>query len=287
MEWTRLDLRKASVLRKEVDLAVRLLTRATTEGEDPAKVAELVESVQNRIREIEEFYTQNDDDERSILFEKQRLRLRRAIQSVSVGKKSDATPSRPSAISIADPPATPASAVAPRKDSSSALRGSPGAKPSGRGAVTASRTPPASASKSLQPIYNWEMANQSAGDSDADVVRERITTEAASFIPSNSLGIYVGDASSDSFAADALVDFQVVLSEEEFNVFVARRRNVVAEKKHSERFLDKSKPGDKSTVLASTPYVDPKRIQRELLRPPQPHKWVNQSGFRPTGSKIQ
>jgi hypothetical protein len=225
-------------------------------------------------------------DERSILFEKQRLRLRRAIQSIAVGKKSDATPARPSAVSIADQSATPASAVAARKDSSSAPRGSPGAKPP-RSGVAASRTPPASASKSLQPIYNWEMANQSAVDSDADVIRERITTDAASFIPSNSLGIYVGDVSEDSYTSDALVDFQVVLSEEEFNVFVARRRNVVAEKKHSERFIDKSKASDKSTVLTSTPYVDPKRIQRELLRPPQPHKWVNQTGFRPTGSKIQ
>lgn len=46
-----------------VDLAVRLLTRAAgAEGDDAAAALHsLVESAQARIREIEEFYTQNDD----------------------------------------------------------------------------------------------------------------------------------------------------------------------------------------------------------------------------------
>ena len=102
------------------------------------------------------------------------------------------------------------------------------------------------------------------------------------------MGIYVCDSDNGGDSND-LMDFQVVLSPEEFQVYVSRRRNAVAEKKHSERFLDHKKTtAEKQTLLSSTPYVDPKRIQNELLRPAQPHKWVGDGGgFRPTGSKIQ
>jgi hypothetical protein len=141
-------------------------------------------------------------------------------------------------------------------------------------------------SNNSQPIYAWELANQSDAN---NVIRERITTDSASFIPSSASGIYMcdSDVGGDS---DELIDFQVVLSAEEFQVYVSRRRNAVAEKKHSERFIEgPKKTADKrETLLSSTPYVDPQRIQNELCRPPQPHKWVGDgAGFKPIGSKVQ
>jgi hypothetical protein len=77
MEWTALELRKASVLRKEgncssiftiacdcdemsVDLAIRLIQQAV-ENDDQKQLEELINSIQQRTLEIEEFYAQNDE----------------------------------------------------------------------------------------------------------------------------------------------------------------------------------------------------------------------------------
>ena len=59
MEWTKLELRKAAVLRKEVDLAIRQVT-AAVENDNQNLVDDLMESIQFRIDQIEEFYAQND-----------------------------------------------------------------------------------------------------------------------------------------------------------------------------------------------------------------------------------
>jgi len=60
MEWTKLELRKASVLRKEVDLAIRLIQQAV-ENDDQSGLDDLMESIKQRIHEIEEFYAENDE----------------------------------------------------------------------------------------------------------------------------------------------------------------------------------------------------------------------------------
>lgn len=253
-------------------------------------------------------------DERSILFEKQRLRLRRAVQGVVTGTASSAkTKPEPAVAPKLDPHAVSRSSVSsyevgdyqtphakarpqplqqprsaardmrsPRGTLKSAVRSPPGSR---RTPKMAPRSPGSVASSNSQPIYAWELSNQA---DETNTVRERISTDSASFIPSNAAGIYVCDSDTRADSND-LMDFQVVLSAEEFQVYVSRRRNAVAEKKHSERFLDHKKTtAEKKTLLSSTPYVDPKRIQNELLRPAQPHKWVGDGGgFRPTGSKIQ
>ena len=223
-------------------------------------------------------------DERSILFDKQRLRLRRAIQSIATGAVVAGARKGPALETTAGKTVVPPSTPVSHRDSVSRTPG--GAV--GRQVTNSksSKRSPASSVMSVQPLYAWEMANHGGtGDSSA-IIRERVNTDAASYIPSSSLGIYVNDTvdADSSATSDALIDFQVVLSPEEFLVFVSRRRNAVAEKKHSERFLDKSKQAESSSLTASTPYVDPKRIQKELMRPPQPHKWVDQSGFKPVGT---
>ena len=243
------------------------------------------------------------------------MRLRRAVQGVVTGTAATSTKQKPEPASVpkqethtisrsaassyeADEYQTPRvkgrpqplqqqrstsrDLRSPRGTLKSAARSPAGSR---RTPKTAPRSPGSVASSNSQPIYAWELSNQA---DETSTVRERITTESASFIPSNAMGIYVCDSDNGGDSND-LMDFQVVLSPEEFQVYVSRRRNAVAEKKHSERFLDHKKTtAEKQTLLSSTPYVDPKRIQNELLRPAQPHKWVGDGGgFRPTGSKIQ
>lgn len=80
MEWSKLDLKKASVLRKEgnisfylflffiyfflyfslVDNALRLITQAV-EKDDQNTLELLIQSIKLRSNEIEEFYAQNED----------------------------------------------------------------------------------------------------------------------------------------------------------------------------------------------------------------------------------
>jgi hypothetical protein len=62
MEWTKLELRKAAVLRKEVDLVIRQVS-AAVENDNQERVSELVDAMQFRIDQIEEFYAQNDSGE--------------------------------------------------------------------------------------------------------------------------------------------------------------------------------------------------------------------------------
>ena len=93
MEWQRLDIRKASILKKQVDLGLAALKIAINEGDAQARGA-LIESFLVQIDEIEEFRSMNDSDERSILFERERLRLRKAVQEFSApASASGSTPS--------------------------------------------------------------------------------------------------------------------------------------------------------------------------------------------------
>lgn len=74
MEWTKLDLRKTSNLRKEVDNAITILT--SDEEHKPA----LISSIKKQIDDLEMFMNDIADDERVTLFEAQRNRLRKALQ---------------------------------------------------------------------------------------------------------------------------------------------------------------------------------------------------------------
>jgi hypothetical protein len=113
-----------------------------------------------------------------------------------------------------------------------------------------------------------------------------------SFIPSSLPGIYVSDGGStdpsgvSAASRDGLIDMQIILTPEEFRAYVSRRKTV-ASANAKRRLVDKlcSKPTMTSplSVAASGPYVDPKRIQKELFRPEQPHKWVGgPNGFKPS-----
>lgn len=76
-QWTKLDIGKVSVVRKEVDSAIELLSVT----EDIVTRKNLIISFQTRINEIDSFLKHINDDERAALFENQNQRLRRACQS--------------------------------------------------------------------------------------------------------------------------------------------------------------------------------------------------------------
>ena len=80
IQWATLELRKASNLRREVDEACKQFNEAVENG-DSALVKELRRAFAERIDQLEDFYLKHDDDERAVLFEKQRLRLRRVLHS--------------------------------------------------------------------------------------------------------------------------------------------------------------------------------------------------------------
>jgi hypothetical protein len=59
MDWQRLDLGKAALLKKEVDAALRRLAESATNPEINKKA--LAASIQQRIQEIEAFCTHHSD----------------------------------------------------------------------------------------------------------------------------------------------------------------------------------------------------------------------------------
>ena len=92
MEWIKLDIRKASVLKKQVDLALLTLKQSILE-QDHAKRIALCASFTRQIDAIEEFRATYDSDERSILFERERLRLRKALQETAAAGQHTKSPS--------------------------------------------------------------------------------------------------------------------------------------------------------------------------------------------------
>ena len=76
----KLDLRIAPSVRVEVDNTIATYSRAITAG-DAEKMEQLRQVIETRINQLDEFYLQNEGDERATLFQKQSLRLRRALHS--------------------------------------------------------------------------------------------------------------------------------------------------------------------------------------------------------------
>eukprot|EP01036_Dinobryon_divergens_P035204 gene35204-45592_t len=120
MHWEPLDLAKASALKKEVDAIVahfELIPISSANGSfvdagGESNLLPMLHSINERISQLESFCTIYGDDDRAILFEKQRLRLRKLVQTYgsTIGSNSSAhstnshTPARSRA---ATPPQTP------------------------------------------------------------------------------------------------------------------------------------------------------------------------------------
>lgn len=59
MEWHKLELTKASVIKKEVDAVINLLTEAV--ANDASNKSSIISAIQARIQELENFYIRNND----------------------------------------------------------------------------------------------------------------------------------------------------------------------------------------------------------------------------------
>lgn len=105
MDFTFLPLEiwRASSLAQETKAVVAAFDRAVATG-DAAGLASLKSSILRRIEDLEQFYVQNVDDDRSVLFEKQRLKLRKLL--ADYGQASASVPA------AAPSPAVPAASYA-------------------------------------------------------------------------------------------------------------------------------------------------------------------------------
>lgn len=56
MDWMKLDLSKASLIKREVDIALNTLSSYIS-GNDPSKLMNFVANIQNRVHEMDSFCT--------------------------------------------------------------------------------------------------------------------------------------------------------------------------------------------------------------------------------------
>lgn len=268
MDWTKLDLFQASVIKKEVDLVFDKLEELNQPGFEGAR-NQLLISIQNRIQELENFYLRNQDDDRASLFEKERLRLRQAIQPYLSFISRD---NRSLAASEHNDRSLSTSATGTRMnnlDRNSLTQSVKMTLKSSAISVSNRSSASQSASKKATPsvsnIYAWE-------DGSVKPQRKEIYLEDFCYHPSTTPGFYnrmvAEDESKDLVISDKFIDFQIVLTQEEITTLAARKK---AEKPDIK--LAKSQAAATSVHL-STPYVDPKRIINDMLRPGHPDRWV-------------
>jgi hypothetical protein len=280
MEWQKLDIRKASVLKKQVDLGLQALKTAISEG-DNARRSSLVQSFLVQIDEIEEFRSMNDSDERSILFERERLRLRKAVQENS--SSSAAATIQPQ--DTGSPKAR--KGLAAQRNPDGSYRNTLGVSfdeeevdsPSIRSKGGSPAREPAAPAN----IYSWE---------NPDIVkplRRPIAIEGTIFAPSEMDGVYVKDdenlqeelaavdeSKSPAGAQDKYVDMYFVLTAEEVSTLASRLQH---NKSHDKQLFKNA--GSAQGVQHSTPYVDNARIENMLYRETQKERWTDQKDMRP------
>lgn len=111
--------------------------------------------------------------------------------------------------------------------------------------------------KSTNQIYHWETGRDS---------RIKIDIDECSYVPTKSPGIYSREE--EVAKNNKWLDVKIVLTADELETLVKRKQ---AMKRVKNQGLNLPNQG---SIQSSTPYVDPRRIQREIYRPDQPHKWI-------------
>ena len=166
-----------------------------------------------------------------MLFEKQRLRLRRVLQTA---QQQGAT--KPDKSAGNTPASTPARASKGRDRTEARSAGTPvGASPSYQetqvkktpvsGAKTKMGTTPVPSSKKktkkpISPLYAWERPTEDSENS--NLARRPVITEHGQFIPSDRIrGFY---EQQHQEVSNKYVDFQIILSELEYQELLAKRR---------------------------------------------------------------
>jgi hypothetical protein len=153
------------------------------------------------------------------------------------------------------------------------------------------------------------------------VLRDRIyTAEYGSFVPSSQRGLYLqendGGGDHDSYSdphrtsrpqhthpsrshsptsptPQTHLDLQIIFSTAEFDAFLLRKSQLTKGKtisqnlaaKHAARYRD-GQCKESKYLRNQTPYVDPKRILKEIYRPSNKEKWIDDKGFQLTNNKV-
>jgi hypothetical protein len=120
------------------------------------------------------------------------------------------------------------------------------------------------------PIYKWEAGSAKTERSELIVGNQR-------FVPSDCTAVYTtssAKSSGDESNSQEYVDFQVILTREEMEVLAARRKKLHFTATANAQNMSSINGVDKAVLKShvasmslskSTPYVDSRRIQNELL----------------------
>jgi hypothetical protein len=256
-----------------VDEAIRLYNEAQDSG-DHETVMAMRKAFADRIDDLEDFYLKHDDDERAILFEKQRLRLRKLLHSApdSIGptatSPSVASPEQEPDLEEdsfqqeAAPPSAPRTAPtnAPSSWTKPALHGRfstmggihhPASVP-GAGTTKASHkasprnkaaSPAASMTKSqkrtqkkVTALYDWE---KDGANEDLSAIQDQQSAYAEED-GHHLIAAASGErghyvADDGEGGGDTFFDLQIVLSDDEYKMIQSRMRQKRAEDKHQAR----------------------------------------------------
>jgi len=231
---------------------VEVMSYPSNRGAEEA-LAQLRADIEQRVDDLENFYYENDLDERAILFEKQRLKLRKVLTT-------EVEPM----LELEEEAAAPDSAVAQRRPTtadSAAMRRSQARKEAKSNGAPLVHSSKISGKKSrVAPIYDWEVRGSSKG----------------------------GDADQEAGPAPRCFEFQVRLSPEEYEELMDRRAAAGA---RGRSFLHKGDGQTMSTarkkalesneegefVTSSGPYIEPTYF--ENWRKVNKNKWVAKSDF--------
>jgi hypothetical protein len=275
MDWQKLDLAQASLIKKEVDLVIQRLNElAAASNVDPeANSAKyyLINAVQSRIVELDNFYLSNSDDERATLFEKERLRLRKAIQpylSAPSGNRSVATEGNDKTVSTGSVQKSQASVSNSHNNVNNVAPPIVKTMRSSNNSIANKSIVSQSVSKKSQNgshmIYAWE-------DRSEKQTRQDFLIDNFAFEASSTPGFYNRKYGNEEEppSSDKYIDFQIILTHEEMTALAARKKAERADVK-----LLKNQAAQTS-IQAAAPYIDPKRIMKEMLRSgTQPDKWM-------------
>ena len=210
--FSQLRIEKGPTLARETNRVVELfkLLQKTTEATDASKEEQeeartmletLYTRIQNRIEELEDFYVEHDADDRSLLFESQRMALRRLLHAYCISVESKQRQVSQSSSSQNVPPATTDSKKRSAKsDKPGKRKPVKGATPSRNAEHKPSNQKKKSSKtrRSAKPIYNWEKNSTS----------DEIESEAVPLDPYE----------------QPELDFDIVLTEQEFFAYTSRLR---------------------------------------------------------------
>jgi hypothetical protein len=302
MKWIPLELRKASNLRREVDEAVRLFTEAQDSG-DRERLSELRKLFSERIDQLEDFYLKHDDDERAVLFEKQRLRLRRCLHSG--GGNHTATSGAESESEAAASPdmrsttahhsvQSPGHATQPRSAWAAESKHGrfstvggihhPASIPGGGTQKAAAPTSGGGGTtrrkkQEVAQLYSWESPADAEASGDYG---SEYDGQGANLSSSGERGHYVQADDGEHAANPGLFDVQIVLNAAEHKQLMSRQRSRRAVMKHTQRAkaAQEGSKKDGEFMFSASPYVDPNKVAGALYRTPKKDKWMNQTGFQ-------